>query len=309
MRIGTRFKKSARAVILFSILCDFIGLPSFSHRSATSRCPPSIRPCRGDRRLLQLTFVSDGSPEKVPELADRACQVWWAEVDRLASRCADLLSPAERARAASLPVAAEGRRFTVGRALVRTVLSGLTGRSPGELRFSRLCSYCGGPHGKPRLRVPGSRVYFNVSHSGDLVVAAFSRSADVGVDVEERQPGFDVGGGARFALSAAELSVLSSLPESRRGPAFFTYWARKEAVAKATGEGLRHGLRRIEVGHPEHPARLVAHPWRPAVTADLRLLDLDSGPSYASALCLLGRVDTVCNRDAGTLLASFARMR
>ncbi|MEY9947173.1 4'-phosphopantetheinyl transferase [Kitasatospora sp. GAS204A] len=251
-----------------------------------------------------MTLVSNRSPEKIPELTDRTCHVWWADSDQATSMNVELLSSDEQRKRSSLPKPFDRDRFTVGRVLVRTVLSGLTGCPPAELRFSRICAYCGGPHGKPRLRLPGSQIFFNISHSGRLVVAAFARSADVGVDVEEIQPGFDASAAARFSCSDDEQSVLASLPDSARAPAFFRYWARKEAAVKATGEGLRRSLRLIEVGHPDHRPRLLAHTWRPAIAADAELLDLRPAPGYAAALCLLGPVDRVQTWDARTLLTA-----
>ena len=131
---------------------------------------------------------------------------------------------------------ADRDRSSTAWALVRTTLGELTGLAPSRLRFDRTCSLCGDAHhGKPRLL--DAPVEFSVAHSADRVVVAVSEAAPVGVDVEPIDvPLADV---ADSFLHPHELGV---------PPAdLVRLWVRKEAVVKATGQGLIRPLREISV--------------------------------------------------------------
>ena len=110
-------------------------------------------------------------------------QVWVASLDVTDQRydaLARLLPSEEKKRAESLtPIAA--RRFVVARGILRTLLSGFTGTSAEQLRFNY------GISGKPSL-VDREDIHFNISHSAELALFAFSPDRPVGVDVENERP-------------------------------------------------------------------------------------------------------------------------
>jgi 4'-phosphopantetheinyl transferase len=95
------------------------------------------------------------------------------------------------------------------------------------------------PFGKPALSPEfGSRLTFNVSHSGDLALIAIATDSDIGVDLEciREQPDYvEI---ARRFFSAGEVDQLHRLPSHLHAQAFLSCWTRKEAYAKACGEGL-----------------------------------------------------------------------
>jgi phosphopantetheinyl transferase len=78
---------------------------------------------------------------------------------------------------------------------------------------------------------------FNVSHTGDMFVAAIARDVDVGVDIESRhRPLGNVTALANRWLHPAEANVVGANPEL-----FLDKWTQKEAVVKASGRGVGHG--------------------------------------------------------------------
>ena len=127
------------------------------------------------------------------------------------------------------------------------------------------------PGGKPF--VAGGVVSFNLSHSGALAAVAVAAGREVGVDVQERRPVHRRDGVARRMMTADELHRYLALPEDARLDHLLWLWARKEALVKATGEGLRRLLRELPC---EPPA---GDPWS---VADLEV------PGYAAAVAAGG---------------------
>jgi 4'-phosphopantetheinyl transferase len=165
----------------------------------------------------------------------------------------------------------------------------------------RGCPRCGEPHGKPRLRGAAAGLEVSVTHSGRRVGLAVATAGVVGLDVEQVEPPrafpYDA------ALTAAELAGLRAVPPGQRDRAFVTAWARKEAVLKAAGIGLRLDPRRFAVAPAGRPAALLDWPPdAPPLLPGARLYDLDPGPGYAAALAVLAAADVaVTERPAADL--------
>ena len=240
---------------------------------------------------------------------DGTADVWWARRQDAADRHAGLLDETERRRLAAYRHAEDRERFLAGCALAKTALARYTGQRPADVRFDRTCGQCGEPHGKPVIE--GASIGHSVTHSGDLVAVAVAR-APVGVDVEQLDGRPHPLGGdgdpealARLVLSAAEQATLAAVPPSGRARAFLVAWTRKEAVTKATGDGLRAAFSDVVVAADAGPPRLVAWPY-PRPPQSVSLLDLDADTGYVAALAVIGRCDAVRARDGSALLAEHA---
>ncbi len=240
---------------------------------------------------------------------DGTADIWWARRQDASDRHAGLLDATERRRWAAYRRDQDRTRFLAGCALAKAALARYAGLRPADVRFDRTCGQCGEPHGKPVLE--GGLVDHSVAHSGDLIAVAVAR-APVGVDVEQldgrRHP---LGGDgdpealARLALSPAEQAVLAAIPPAGRARAFLVAWTRKEAVTKATGDGLRAAFSDVVVAADAGPPRLVSWPY-PQSPRSVSLLDLDADPGYVAALAVIGRCEAVRARDGSTLLADRA---
>jgi 4'-phosphopantetheinyl transferase len=156
--------------------------------------------------------------------------------------CLEVLDPAERDQAGRFRFPKDHRRFVVGHAYLRLILGYYASTDPKSLRIARRCAVCGAEdHGKPYLEPPGgtpSDVRFNPSYSDHVVVVAVARGCEVGVDVERIDPGIGWREIAGYAFSTAERDSLSALDDDSALHAFYRTWTRKEAVSKASGEGL-----------------------------------------------------------------------
>ena len=104
-----------------------------------------------------------------------------------------------------------------------------------------------GPKGKPFLKNFLEPLYFNVSHSEDRVLYAFSSDCEVGVDVEVARRLYDADAIARRFFAKRECNDIFLLAGEERNVAFFRCWTRKEAFLKGIGEGLSVPLDQFEV--------------------------------------------------------------
>jgi 4'-phosphopantetheinyl transferase len=209
--------------------------------------------------------------------------VWVASLeppDRVRDDLAEILAPAERERAERFVVDRDRRRFVAARAFLRLLLSRELGTSARALEFET------GAHGKPSI---ASRwgLHFNVAHSGELAVCAIVRGPDlVGVDVEHVRPLGGLDGVACAAMSAREFARYETLatPDDRLR-AFYDAWTRKEALLKASGDGLSRSPKELDVGFelsanaPSGKPREVDGAWLHA---------FEPRPDYVGALAVGG---------------------
>ncbi|MFO7584042.1 MAG: 4'-phosphopantetheinyl transferase superfamily protein [Anaerolineales bacterium] len=154
-----------------------------------------------------------------------------------------LLSPDEKVRAGRFYFEMDRNRFVVGRGLLRTILGGYMDMAPSQVEFVY------GKYGKPALGLGAwdKPLEFNLSHSKDLALYAFSWDHRVGVDVEYIRPMPDLDDFAEQFFSPRETDVLKSLSEAKKYDAFFKLWTCKEAFLKAHGSGLTTPLNHVEI--------------------------------------------------------------
>jgi 4'-phosphopantetheinyl transferase len=206
----------------------------------------------------------------VPKLIPGTIHLWEINLD--AFRFEDVLSPDERARAARFRFEIHRNRFVAGRLALRRLLGAYLGASPCDVVFNY------SPAGKPS--VPGSTINFNLAHSeahAHLVVG-FERK--LGVDVEAIRAIDDMTSVAQHSFSKDEFGRWSGLPEKERVAAFYRCWTRKEAVLKATGEGIAHRLKSFDVAfEPGSAAAILRGP-----ESNWTLLDTSREPDIAGAI-------------------------
>lgn len=227
-----------------------------------------------------------------PTLDRVEVEVWCGRPGQELPWHAELLDETEQGRRAALLRAEDRARFTVATAVLKLAAGQRLGLPAGRVAVDRACADCGRPHGRPSL--PGHPLAVSISHSGDRVLVALTTGAPVGVDVEQLS-----------RVDPAELAghVLADREHAPTRGDFFCYWTRKEAVVKATGDGLRMPLPEVVVSPPGAPARLLRYgPRRDLVAA---LSDLDAGDGYAAAVAVLAPDPLrVRLRDATDLLAA-----
>lgn len=97
-----------------------------------------------------------------------------------------------------------------------------------------------GEHGKPQ----SDEFYFNLSHSGNMVLCAVSKKL-VGCDIEKIEtPTLRI---AKRFFTENENKYLEKFEENQKAEEFFRLWTMKEAYVKMTGEGLTCSLKEFEI--------------------------------------------------------------
>jgi 4'-phosphopantetheinyl transferase len=168
-------------------------------------------------------------PAFAPQPAGVAIFRLMVERSRLfAPRAAAVLLADEQRRATRYHRAEDYYRFVLGRAALRLVLGAYTGLPPAGLHFDL------GATKKPYLR-EAPALHYNVSHAGDCVLLAVA-SAAVGIDVERLAPDFAYQEVLDYSFSLAEKTFIERSPVPYQ--AFYQLWTRKEALVKATGQGI-----------------------------------------------------------------------
>lgn len=151
-----------------------------------------------------------------------------------------LLNPDEIKRANRFHFPEHRIRFLTARGMLRKILALYSQQPPASITFAYL------HRGKPSLENNPSQIQFNVSHSFEMAVYAFTQRYPIGVDIEKIEDKDQLELAKRF-FSPQEFQELQQMPELERKPAFYTIWSRKEAVIKTSGEGLHLPLESFSV--------------------------------------------------------------
>ena len=227
--------------------------------------------------------------------ADRV-DIWRLDLDEpLPPEALATLSDDERRRGDRLPGHCRRRRWLAGRAWLRRILGGYTGRQPASLAFGY------GGHGKPVL-IDAAEPHFNLAHAGRHALVAASGHRPVGVDLELARPLTDIAGMARGLLSSSLAGGLARLPPAAAGPLLLRCWTRLEALGKLAGTGVAGGL--AVLARPD-AARLIGPDAGCGPHGDAWLEDIDAGPGMVAALAVGGTaaVDLTWNEPASAGLA------
>ncbi|HUB41305.1 MAG TPA: 4'-phosphopantetheinyl transferase superfamily protein [Streptosporangiaceae bacterium] len=222
------------------------------------------------------------------------CDVYLGQPHWLRGLDAGLLDSSEQARARGYLLADARDRFLFGALLLRTAAGHHLGVRPADVPVDRTCQWCESQHGRPVLA--GTGLHASVSHSGGVVAVAITRAGPVGVDVEAGRA-IDVSAVADSVCTTAERASVTGLGD------FYAYWTRKEAILKATGDGLRRPMTDLSITPPGSAPVLLALGSDAAPAC--QMADISAGDGYHAAVAVLtARPVVFGTHDASTLLAS-----
>jgi len=212
--------------------------------------------------------------------------VWRASLDLsvgVRERLDGMLTPGEKEQCGRFVRAGDRTRCAAARASLRVVLAKYVPVDPQSLPIAAEAS------GKPFL-VSGD-IHFNMSHSDDLVLIAVSRGRRVGIDIERIRGLRDMDAILDGFFSDGERASLRSRTGPERARAFFLFWTRREAAAKAIGLGIYEAFARLDLPPRDTDTTgfRVQLPLSRTVTdatAGWWMRDIHPAPGFAGALCV-----------------------
>ena len=119
----------------------------------------------------------------------------------------------------------------MSQAVLRVLISTYLHIAPGDVIMQAR------KKGKPFL-VNDPSLFFNISNSHKIGVYAFSRDAEVGVDIEKIRELPDLDELIDKNMTSREKAIILKDP-SKKLSLFFQFWTFKESYLKAIGEGMR----------------------------------------------------------------------
>ena len=218
--------------------------------------------------VSEFTSSGNHAPTALPS-PERDLKLWWCPLARGAGEMAALwstLSPEEIERANRYGTDALRDRYVAGRAALRETLAQRLRTAPRDVVIRR------GPRGRPLLEPPGP-LDFNVTHTRGIALIAHLKRPGfrVGVDIEAVDRTLAHDGLARKFLTGRERETIAGLDDDGRRRAFLRLWTCKEAMSKATGDGISAPFGEIGIDRPDRlvvvegsgpyaPARWTLHP-------------------------------------------------
>jgi 4'-phosphopantetheinyl transferase len=167
------------------------------------------------------------------QISDGEIDVWLLHLDLEdpAGTLLATLSPDEHQHAARRRSALDGRRYAIGRACLRVILSRYLVMPAAGLRFRTE------PRGRPVLDTP-TDVSFSVAHASALGLVAVARARAVGVDVEPLSAAGQVADVADRYLPPDRVDAIRHARADVRDEQWVGLWTEVEACAKVDGRGI-----------------------------------------------------------------------
>ncbi|MCC3292196.1 4'-phosphopantetheinyl transferase superfamily protein [Arthrobacter sp. zg-Y1110] len=178
-------------------------------------------------------------------------------LDSVDLRAADSLGPAVRARAQGFHHEEDRRRFLAGRLAARSLVAAYLQAPEDAVSAVAHCPDClhgnDGSHGEPRYFIAGEPTPLRVSfsRSGNWLAAALAQTR-VGVDLEDSDARAFADTAVEDVMATdTEKAAIAAAAVSNRPRLRAQIWVRKEALLKASGQGLRVDPRNVETDFGE----------------------------------------------------------
>lgn len=170
------------------------------------------------------------------ELHTVEVHIWklrWRELETFWNRYKPILEKEECQKAKHYRFHEDKMRYLAGKIAVRMFLKEYSGEDKIVLRQ--------GKYGKLYWKAPpGQRkITFNLSHSGEWVLAIFASRQAVGIDVQEMG---EISEYMEIAKNFFTEEEAAEIQETESPERFYQYWAAREAHLKALGIGLNKGM-------------------------------------------------------------------
>ena len=164
--------------------------------------------------------------------------LWSAQYNNLNSYfpfVSDFLSQREWEKSSQFLNPADARRYVLRHGMVRFILGNYTNIDPKFLPLVH------DMNGKPGL-YPQSKFHelsFSLSHTDQIVCIGVTIHDRIGIDIVKNDPGYPFHHSIEYLFTPREKEFMLGIEPGQRYQMFFRIWALKEAIVKATGDGIR----------------------------------------------------------------------
>lgn len=183
------------------------------------------------------------------------------------------LSPAELLYFHQLTNDKRKTEYSQSRFALKSLLRQKTSLALVDIQFDKI------GEGKPVLS--GTKIDFNLSHSGECFALALSEKGQIGVDIEKKHTPQHLTRIAAKFFSPSETALIAQEPNSRKQAEVFSkFWSGKEALIKAVGGGVFKNV---------HEVTIDSHSWQiqrlPASFGGLSQWQLDFFENIEGYIC------------------------
>lgn len=184
--------------------------------------------------LKDVIILDQAESVKFPPLLKGEIHLWTAslvpsmeKIERLRS----FLSPEETRKASHFKYERKQHGYIITQAVLRVLISAYLDIKPADVIL------IASKKGKPFL-INEPSLFFNNSNSHEICVYAFSRDAEVGIDIEKIRELPDIDQLIEKNLTSREKAYFLKNSDHKLS-LFFQFWTFKESYLKAIGEGMR----------------------------------------------------------------------
>lgn len=236
---------------------------------------------------MKYSLSINCAPQESEFYLENNVHIWAANIDHYISsniKFDHYLSQDELNRASHYKFNKHRNRFAATRNILRAILAKYLMPHPKDIQFLY------NNHGKPYIN---NKIHFNVSHSNEMALYAFTNIGPIGIDIEKIQPIANILEISKQYFSDNEILALKSLKLDEQLISFFNCWTRKEAFVKAVGTGLSQSLNEFSVTcRPEEPPE-ISLITNTNLKGNWSLRSLDKFESYSAAFVLDGQFNEI----------------
>lgn len=238
-----------------------------------------------------VQFSDQSYNKNVFHLQSTQAHIWLTSVKELApfiSELSLLLSKEEAEKSQSFYFTRDKNRFIVAKSLLRCILAKYNGISIQDI------SYTHNQYNKPFLSAAcnGRNIFFNISHSDDLILFALSKYPKTGIDIQRKNNKTDFLRIIENSFSGIEKKQLLSFPLSGQAELqkeeFFKYWVCKEAYVKAIGYGVSYPFQKFSVMPDENNEPTIQDENHEPDNLGWSVKMIPVGGDYKAALAIYG---------------------
>jgi 4'-phosphopantetheinyl transferase len=171
------------------------------------------------------------------------------------SKFTQFLTPEELTHAHKFLQEKDKNRYIVARASLKKILSLYLKIPTNEIEFEY------NEYGKPALlqELNSFSIQFNISHSHELILLAFTLHHKIGVDIEYKKQLADLDSIAKTVFSHTEYSYWQKVAVENKLNLFYQLWTYKEALIKALSFGFSYDTKNFTVTENNQQPKIIFH--------------------------------------------------